>query len=140
MLESKNITVVAVVQSLSHVQLFVIPWTYSMPNPSVLSWSLLKFMSIELVTLSNHLILCHLLLLLLSIFPSIRVFSSESAVSITCPKYWSLSFSNSPSKKYSGLTSFRIDWFDLLDVQGTLKSLPQITFRKHQFFRAQPCL
>ena len=89
------------------------------------SWSLLKFMSIKLVMLSNHLILCHPLLLLPSVFPSIRVFSNESALHIKWPKYWSFSFSISPSHEYSGLISFRIDWFDLLAVQGTVKSLLQ---------------
>ena len=115
-------------QSLSCVWLFVNPWaaarqvSLSITN----SWSLLKLMSIELVMPSNHLIICHPLLLLYSIFPSIRVFSNESAVCIRWPKYWSFSFSISPSNEYSGLISFRIDWFDLLAVQGTLKSLLQI--------------
>ena len=86
---------------------------------------LAQLMSIELVMPSNYLILCRPLLLLSSIFPSIRVFSNESALSIRWPKYWSFSFSNSPSNEYSGLTSFRIHWFDLLAVQGTLKSLLQ---------------
>ena len=90
-----------------------------------ISWSLLKLMSINPVMLSSHLILCHPLLLLPSIFPSIRVFSSESALLITWPKYWSFSFSISLSNEYSGLISSRIDWFDLLAVQGTLKSLLQ---------------
>ena len=89
----------------------------------ITSLSLLKLMSIELVMPSNHLVLCCPLLLLPSIFPSIRVFSNESAFRIRCPKYWSFSFSISPSKEYSGLISFRIDWFDLLAVQRTLKSL-----------------
>ena len=89
------------------------------------SQSLLKLMSIESVMPSNHLILCHPLLYLPSIFPSIRVFSSKSALGIRWPKYWSFSFSNSPSNEYSGLISFRIDWLDLLAVQGTLKSLLQ---------------
>ena len=89
------------------------------------SRSLLKLMSIELVMPSNHLILCHLLLFLPSIFPSIRVFSNESALRIRWPKYWSFSFSISPSNEYSGLISFRIDWFDFLAVQGTLKNLLQ---------------
>ena len=89
------------------------------------SRSLLKLMSIKLVIPSNHLILCHSLLFLPSIFPSIRVFSNESALLIRWPKYWSFSFSISPSNEYSGLFSFRMDWFDLLAVQGTLKSLPQ---------------
>ena len=91
--------------------------------PFTISRSLPKFMSIESVMPSNHLIPCHLLLLLPSIFPSIRVFSSESALSIRWPKYWSFSFSISPFSEYSGMISFRIDWFDLLAVQGTLKSL-----------------
>ena len=89
------------------------------------SWSLLKCMSIESVMPSNHLILCHALLLLPSILPSIRVFSNEWVLFIKWPKYWSLSFSFSPSNEYSGLISFRMDWFDLLAVQGTLKSLLQ---------------
>ena len=89
------------------------------------SWSLLKFLSIESVMLSNHLILCHPLLILPSVFPSIRAFSSELALCIMWPKYYSFSFRISPSNKYSWLISFRIDWFDLLAVQGTLKSLLQ---------------
>ena len=103
------------------------PWiaAYQAPLSFTISWSLLKLMSIELVMLSNHLIFCHPLLLLTSIFPSIRVFSNESALHIRGPKYWSSSFSTSPYKEYSGLISFRIDWLDLLAVQGTLKSLPQ---------------
>ena len=90
-----------------------------------ISWSLFKLMSIELVMSSNHLILCHPLLLLPSIFPSIRVFSNESTLPMRWPKYWSFSFSISPSSEYSGLISFWIDRFDLLAVQGTLKSLLQ---------------
>ena len=111
------------VQSLSHVQLFATPWTgahqafLSITN----SRSLLKLMSIESVMPSNHLILCRPLLLLPSIFPSIRLFSSESVLLIRWPKYWSFSFS--PSNEYSGLISFRMGWLDLLAVQGTLKSL-----------------
>ena len=89
------------------------------------SWNLLKLMSIESVMPSNHFILCHLLLLMPSIFPSIRVFSSESALRIRWPMYWNFSFSINPSNEYSGLVSFRIDWFDFLAVQGTLKSLLQ---------------
>ena len=92
--------------------------------PSV-SWSLFRLMSIVLVMPSNHLILCHLLLFLLLIFPSIRVFSSELALHIKWPKYWSFNLSISPYNEYSGLISFRTDWFDLLAVQGTLKSLLQ---------------
>ena len=94
--------------------------------PSIIdSWSLLKFMSTELVMPSNHLILCHTLLLLPSIFPDIRVFPNESALHIRWPKYWSFSFNISPSNDYSGLISFRMDWLDLLAAQGTLKSLLQ---------------
>ena len=89
------------------------------------SWSLLKLLSIESVMLANHLILCHLLLLLPSIFPSIRVYSNGSVLCIRWPKHWSFSFSISPSNEYSGLVSFRMDWLDLLAVQGTLKSLLQ---------------
>ena len=98
-----------------------------MPGFPVLtiSWSLLKLMSIESVMPSNYLVVCHPLLLLPSIFPSIRDFSNESALCIRWPKYWNFSFSICPSNEYSGLTSFRIDWFDLLAVQGTLKSLLQ---------------
>ena len=103
----------------------VIPWTVACQAPlsSTTSWSLLRFMSIELVMLSNHFILYQPLLLLPSIFPSIRVFSSELALCIRWPKYWS--FSNSPSSEYLWLISFRIDWFDFLDVQWTFKSLTQ---------------
>ena len=110
-------------QSLSRVQLFVIPWTavhqasLSITN----SQSLLKLMSIESVMPSNHLILCHPLLPP-SIFPSMRVFSKESALRSRWPKYWNFSFSISPSNEYSGLISFRMDWLDVLAVQGTLKS------------------
>jgi len=115
------------VQSLSRIQLFVTPWTAaSQASLSINnSWSLLKLMSIESVMPSNHLILCRPLLLLPSIFPSIRVFSNESALRIRWPKYWSFSFSISPFSEYSGLISFRLDWLDLLVVQGTLKSLLQ---------------
>ena len=107
--------------------------------PSI-SWSLLKLMSIESVVPSNHLIFCCPLLLLPQIFPSIKAFSSESALCIRWPKYWSFSFSISPSSEYSGLISFKIDWFDLLGVQGTCKSLLQSTVQKHQFFGTQPSL
>ena len=89
------------------------------------AWSLIKLMSIVSVMPSNHLILCHPLLLLPSIFPSIRIFSDELALCIRWPKYWSFSFSISPSNEYSGLISFRMNWLDLLAVQGTLKSLLQ---------------
>ena len=103
------------------------PWTAAcQASPFfTVSQSLPKLMSIESLTLSNHLILCRPLLLLPSIFPSIRVFSNESAVRIRWPKYWRFSFSISPSNEYSGLISFRMDWFDLLAVQGTLESLLQ---------------
>ena len=100
------------------------------------SQSPLKPMSIELVMPSNHLILCHPLLLP-SVFPSIRVFSNESVLHIRWPKYWSFSFSISPSKEHTRLMSFRMDWLDLLAVQGTLKSLLHTTVQKHQFFSAQ---
>ena len=93
--------------------------------PITNSWRLLKLMSIESVMPSNHLILCHPLFLLPSVFPSIRVFSNESVICIRWPKYWSFSFSINPSNEYSGLISFRMDWLDLLAVQGALKSLLQ---------------
>ena len=111
----------------SHVQLFVTPWTAACQASLSItnSQSSLKFMSIELVMPSHHLILCRPLLLLPSIFPSIRVFSNESVLCIRWPKCWSFSFSISPSNEYSGLISFRMDWLDLLAVQGTLKSLIQ---------------
>ena len=116
-----------VIQPLSHVQLFATPWAAACQASLsfTIAQSLLKFMSIESVMPSNHLILCHPLLLLPSILPSIRVFSSESALCIRWAKYWSFSFSMSPSNGYSGLIFFRMDWFDLLAVQGTLKSLLQ---------------
>ena len=113
------------VQSLSHVRLFATPWTAACQDSLSItnSQSLLKLMSIKLVMPSNHLILCCPLLLLPSIFPSIRVFSNESVLRIRWPKYWSFSFSISPSNEYSGLISFKMDWLHLLAVQGTLKSL-----------------
>ena len=115
------------VQLLSSVQLFATPWTAACRAslPITNSQSLLKLTSIELVMPSNHLILCRPLLLLPSIFPSIRVFSSQSVLCIRWPNYWNFSYSISPSSEYSGLISFRIDWLDLLAVQGTLKSLLQ---------------
>ena len=133
------------VQSLSCVPLFVTPWTgarqasLSITN----SWSLLKLMSIESVMPSNHLILCCPLLYLPSIFPSIRVFSNESALHIKWPEYWSFSFNISPSNEYPGLISFRMDWLDLVAVQGTLKSLLQhhsskaSILRRSAFFTVQ---
>ena len=127
------------VQMLSRVWLFATPWTAECQSSLSItnSQSLLKLMSTESVMPSNHFILCCPLLLLPSIFPSIRVFSNESALHIRCSKYWSFSFSISPSNKHSGLTSFRMDWLDLLAVQGTLKSLLQHHIQKHQFFGAQ---
>ena len=115
------------VQSLSHVQLFVTPWTVARQTFLSItnSQNLLKLMSIELMMPSNHHILCRPLLLLPSIFSSVRVFSNESVLHIRWSKYWSFSFSISPSTKYSGLISFRIDWFSLFTVQGALKSLLQ---------------
>ena len=116
---------ISLVQSLSYFQFFATPWTaahkasLSITN----SRSLLKHMSIQSVIPANRLILCHPFLLLPSIFTSINVFSNESVLHIRWPKYWNFSFSISPSNEYSGLISFRMDWFDLLAVQGTLKSL-----------------
>ena len=127
------------VQSLSRVQLSATPWTaahqasLSITN----SWSSLKLMSIESVMPSSHLILCCPLLLLPSIFPSIRVFSSESVLHIRWPKYWSFSFTISPSKEYSGLISFRMDWLDLLALKGLSRVFSNTTVQKHQFFGAQ---
>ena len=115
---------ISFVQSLSSVWLFATPWTTAhQASLSAISCSLHKLMSIESMMPSNHLVLCHPLLLLPSIFPSIRVFSNESALHIRWPKHWS--FSISPSSEYSGLIPFRMDWFDPLAVQGTLKSLLQ---------------
>ena len=127
------------VHSLSRVRLFVTPWTIacqaclSITN----SWRLLRLTSIKSVVPSNHLILCRPLLLLPSVFPSIRAFSNESVLCIRWPKCWSFSFSISPSSEYSGLISFRIDWFDHLAAQGTLKSLLQHQSSKHQFYGTQ---
>ena len=113
--------------SFSQVWIFVTPWTAARQASLSItnSWSLLKLMFIKSVMSFNHLILCCPLLLLLSIFPRIRVFSKESGICIRWQKYWSFSFSISPSNEYSGLISFRIYWFDLLDIQGSLKSLLQ---------------
>ena len=125
-----------VVQSLSCVQLFVTPWTAAHQAflSFTISQSFLKLMSIELVMPSNHLILCWPLLLLPSIFPSIRVFSNKSALHTRWPKHWCFSFSISPSNEYSGWISFRMDWFDLLAVQGTQESSPEShTLPKGQF-------
>ena len=127
------------IQSLSHVWLFTTPWIAACQASLFItnSWSPPKPMFIELVMPSNHLILCHPLLLLPSIFPNIGVFSNESALRIRWPKDWSFSLSISPSNEHPGLISFRMDWLDLLAVQGTLKSLLQHQVQKHQFFSAQ---
>ena len=127
------------VHSLSRVGLFETPRTAALQASLSItnSRSLLKVMSVESVMPSNHLILCCPLLLLPSIFPSIRVFSNESALRIRCPKYWSFNFSISPSNEHPGVISFRMDWLDLLAVQGTLKNLLNTTVQKHQFFCAQ---
>ena len=131
------------VQSLSHVQLFVTPWTAAcQASLSIInSRSSLKLMSFESVMPSSHLILCRSLLLLPPIPPSIRVFSNESTLCMRWPKYWSFSFSIIPSKEIPGLISFTMDWLDPLAVQGTLKSVEHhslnTTVQKHQFFSAQ---
>ena len=123
----KKKPILSSVQSLSHVQLFVTPWNATRQASLFVtnSQSLLKLMSIKYVMQSNHLILCCPLLLLPSIFPSIRVFSSESVFHISWPKYWSFIFNISPSSEHSGQISFRIDWFEYPAVQGTLKILLQ---------------
>ena len=133
------------VQSLSHVtesnslRLFVTPWTVACQASLSItnSQSLPKPMSIELVMPSNHLILCRSLFLLPSIFPSIRVFSKESVLCIRWPKYWSLSFSISPSSECSGLISFRMDWLDSLKSKGLSRVFSNTTVQKHQFFGAE---
>ena len=133
------------VQSLTHVQLFATPWIAALQASLSITnaQSLLRLMSIESVMPSNHLILCCPLLLLPPIFPSIRVFSNESALQIMWPTYWSFSFNISPSNEHPGLISFRIDWLDLLAVQGTLKSLLQhhnskvSILRRSAFFTVQ---
>ena len=127
----------SLVQSLSHVWLFETPWTAARQASLSISnsRSLLKLMSIKLVMPSNHPILCHPFLLLPSIFPSISVFSNEPGLRIGWPKYWSSSFSISPSNEYSGLISFMIDWLDLLEVQGTLNSLLQLHSSKSSILR-----
>ena len=129
--------VAVAVLSLSHVRLFVTPWTAAcqVSVSFAISQSLLTLISIESVMSSNQLILCHLLLLLPSIFPSIGVFSNELALCIRWPKYWSFSFSISTFNEYSGLISFRIDWFYLFAVQGTLKSLLQYHSSKASILR-----
>ena len=131
-----------VVQSLNHVWFLVTPWTatHQVPLSSTVSWSLLKSMSIELMMLSNHLILCCPLLHLPSVFPSINVFPNESAIRIRWPKCWNFSFSISPSSEYSGLIFFRIDWFDLFAAQGTFRVFSSTTIQKHQLFSNQSSL
>ena len=125
------------VQSLSHVQLFTTPWTAACQASLFItnSRSLLKLMSIESVMPSNHLILCHPLLLLPSIFPSIRVFSNESVLPIRWPKYWSFNFSISPFNEYSGLISFRTGWISL-QSKGLSRVFSNTTVQKHQLFSA----
>ena len=127
------------VQSLSHVWPFVTPWTTAHQTSLSItnSQSLPKLKSIESVLPSTNLTLCHPLLLLPSIFPSIRVFSNESTLHMRCPKYWSFSFNISPYNEHPGLISFRRDWLDLLAIQGTLQSLLQHHSSRHQFFDAQ---
>ena len=132
---------VSSVQLLSRVRLFVTPWTAARQAflSFSISWSYLKLMSIESVMPANHFILCCPLLLLPSTFPSIRIYSNELALCIRRPKYWSVSFSISPSNEYSGLISFRIDCFDLLAVQGTLKSLFKWVSSSHQVAKVLKC-
>ena len=124
---NKNLLLLLLLSRFSCVQLFAAPWTaaHQASLSFTVSWSFLKFMSIELVMPSNHLILCRPLLLLPSIFPSIRAFSNDSALHIRWPKYWSFTFNISPSNERPGLISFVMDWLDLHAVQGTLKSLLQ---------------
>ena len=137
--QNLNVRQFSSVQPLNHVPLFAAPWTaahqasLSIAN----SWSLLKLISIESVMPSNHVILCFPLLLLPSIFPSIRVFSNESVLPIRWPKYWSFSFSISPSNEYSGLISFRMDWLISLLSKGLSRVFSNTTVQKHQFFGSQ---
>ena len=128
------------VQSLSHIRLFATPWTAAhQASLSITNFQgLLKLMSIKLVMPSNHLLLCHPLLLLPSIFPTIRVFSNESVLLIRWPNYWTFSLSISPSNKYSGPISFRIDWLDLFEIQGTLRSLLQHHSSKASILQHSP--
>ena len=137
--DTSTMMIIRSLQSLSRVRLFATPWTAA-PQASLSitnSWSLLKPMSIESVMPSNHLILCCPLLLPSSIFPSIRVFSSESVLRIRWPKYWNFSLSLSPSNEYSGLISFRMDGLDLLAVRGPLRIFSNTTVQKHQFSGTQ---
>ena len=130
---------VSSVQSLDHVWLFVIPWTAACQGSLSItkSQNLSKLMPIESMMPCNHLILCCPLLLLPSIFPNIRVFSNESALCIRWPKYWSFRFNISPSNEHQGLISFRMDWLDILAVQGLSRVFSNTTVQKHQFFGAQ---
>ena len=131
-----------VVQLLIHIKLFATPWTaaHQAFQSFIVSWRLLNLESIEPVMPSNHLILCRPLLHLPPIFPSIRVFSNESALHSRWPKYWSFSFSISPSTEYSGLISFRIDWFHLLESKGLSRVFSNTTIEKHQLFSTEPSL
>ena len=131
-----------VVQSLSRVRLFANPWTAACQASLsfTISWSLLRFMSIELVMPSNHLLLCHPFSSCLQSFSASGSFPMGWLFVMWWPKYWSFSFSISPSNEYSRLISFRINCFDLLAVQGTLESSPTPLFKKHRFFGAQPSL
>ena len=128
-----------VVQSLRCSQFFGTSWTAALPAPLpfTVSWSLLKFISFELVMLSNHLILCHPLLPLPSFFPGFRIFSNEYILCVRWQQYWNFSFSNSPSNEYSELISFRTDWFDLLAVHRISRVYSSDIIQKHQFFGAQ---
>ena len=127
------------IQSLSWVRLLVTPWTaaHQVSLSIISSWTLLKLMSIESEMPHTHLIFCHPFLLPPSIFPSIRVFASESVLHIRWPKYWSFSFSISPSNEYSGIISFRIDWWISLQSKGLSRVFSNTTVQKHQFFSAQ---
>ena len=133
---------VVIVQSLSPAQLFATPWPTARQASLLftISQSLLKFLSIKSMMPSNHLILGHPLLLLPSVFPSIRVFSNELALCIRWPKCWSFSLNIGPSIEYSGLISLRIDWLDLLAVQGLSRVFSSTTVQKHQFFGPQPSI
>ena len=144
------IPVIVVVQSLDHVQLFVSPWiaasqaslssTIQASLSFTISQSLLKLMSLESVMTSNHLILCHSLLLLLSVFPRIKVFSNESTLQVRWPKYWSFSFHISPSNEYSGLLSLGLTGLISLQSKGLLRVFSSTTIQNHQFFGTQPSL
>ena len=131
-----------VVQSLNCIWPFATPWNAAdqASLSFTISQSLLKLISIELMMLPNHLILCCPLLLLPSVFPSIRIFSSEWTLHITWPEYWSFSFNISPSNEHPGLISFRMDWLDLLAIQGLSRVFSNTTVQKHQFFSAQRSL